>query len=211
MKTRSRGFSLMELAVVILIAGVIVGIGAPSFNQFRYNNRLSNAANDALAAITRGRTEAIKRQASVSLCASIDPNADDPECDDAATQGFIAFVDTNSNCLREAGEDVLASTTYEDSFTAQNPLRVRANGNCISFAATGFRQNIPGRASVSRVTYCDNRGLTLIAGTTMSAGRGISLTNTGRARVTRTTAGSGAANGEGRSDDMSLWNDVACP
>jgi type IV fimbrial biogenesis protein FimT len=210
MKTRSRGFTVMELAVVLAIAGVIVGIGAPSFNQFRLNNRLTNAANDALAAITRGRSEAIKRQAVVSMCASTDPTADDPECTDGATEGFIAFVDLNSDCVRDADEDLLASTTYEVAFTGTNPLRVRANGNCISFAGSGFRQNIVGRTSVSRVTYCDNRGLALIPGTTFSAGRGISVSPTGRAHITRTTAGSGAANGEGRSDDMSLWNDVGC-
>src|SRR5688572_31959540 len=106
MKTCSRGFTVMELAVVLAIAGVIVGIGAPTFNQFRLNNRLTNAANDALAAITKGRTEAIKRQASVSMCASASPNVDDPECTDGATAGFIVFLDGNSDCLRDDDEDL---------------------------------------------------------------------------------------------------------
>ena len=202
----------MELMVVLAIAAIILGLGAPNFNRFRLNNRLTNTANDALAGIVKARNEAIKLQTNVSICASNNPGDAQPSCTNGGTAGFILFQDTNRDCLRTApGEAMLGGYTYEVSFEATNPLNVRANGNCISFAPTGFRQDIPGRVSLTRLVYCDNRGTALQAGTTMSAARGISISRTGRTRITRITAGSGVANGGGLSDDISTWADAACP
>ena len=211
MKRRSGGFTLMELMVVLAIAASVLVIGAPSFNTFRLNNRLTNAANDALAAITKARTEAIKRQGPVSMCASAAPNAATPACTDGATAGFIVFNDPNNNCLRESTEDMLSSAVYEVSFSNTNPLRIKSNGNCISFAATGFRQDIASRTTLSHLVFCDNRGVALQVGTTQSAGRGISLARTGRARISRITSGSGVANGQGLAEDLSTWSDATCP
>jgi len=200
----------MELMVVLTLAAVIVGLGAPSFNQFRLNGRLTNTANDVLAGIVKARNEAIKLQIDVSMCASANPTAAEPTCTDGATAGYILFRDLNRNCLREApGEVSAGSYAYEVSFTGSNPLRIRTGGNCISFAPTGFRQDIAGRTTISHLVYCDNRGTALMPGMNVSAARGISLSQTGRARITRTTAGSGA--GAGLSDDISTWADAACP
>src|SRR5262245_14756743 len=107
MKTRSRGFTLMELMVVLAIAAGIIALGAPSFNSFRLNSRMTNTANDVLAGITKARNEAIKAQRDVSLCASSNPLAANPTCTDGATAGFIAFRDTNRDCIRQNAEDTL--------------------------------------------------------------------------------------------------------
>jgi prepilin-type N-terminal cleavage/methylation domain-containing protein len=212
MKASQRGFSLMELMVVLALAGVIIGLGAPSFNQFRLNGRLTNAVNDMLAGIVRARSEAIKMQVDVSICASANPTAAQPVCTDGATAGFVVFRDPNRNCLREApGELPVTSHAFEVSFGASNPLRVTSNGNCISFAPTGFRQDLPPRVSVSHLVFCDNRGTAAQVGMTVSAARGIIISRTGRAKVTRVTAGSGVAAGQGLSDDISTWADAACP
>jgi type IV fimbrial biogenesis protein FimT len=213
MKRSARGFTLMELMVVLSIAAAILVIGAPSFNQFRLNNRLTNTANDALATIVRARAEAIKLQSDVSMCRSNNPRAASPTCADAGTAGYIVFRDPNRNCVREGTEVHLGSETYDDSFAATDPLRARLNGNCLSFAATGFRQNITagGRTTISRLVYCDNRGIAVMAGSTVSAARGISISQTGRARITRVTAGSGAEAGEGLAEDISTWADATCP
>lgn len=98
MDSQSRGFTLLELMVVLVIAGVLFGIGVPAMGDFLRNARMNAAANDLLAAMYVARTEAIKRRTPVTLCSSANPNAAAPTC--AASPlltGWFVFVDNNAN------------------------------------------------------------------------------------------------------------------
>lgn len=185
MKNRSQGFTLMELMLVLALAAVIFAIAAPNFNEFRRNSRLTSAANNLLGAIQTARTEAIKRQVSVSICPS--DNADD---DAGATcsaegvfRGWIVFVDTNSNCDRDAGDTLVRGEPRIDTESAA--VFAVSAGTCISFAGSGFRQTGGGKAVADRTVFCDSRGNAPQAGLDQSAARGLEVTPTGRARVTR--------------------------
>jgi type IV fimbrial biogenesis protein FimT len=181
MKHRSRGFTLMELMMVLAIAGVILAVGAPSFTEFRRNNRLVAVANDMLGTVQVARTEAIKRQVPVSMCPSANPGAAAASCSTTqAFRGWIAFVDTNGDCVHDTGEVVVrVGATIDATVTS------KANGNCISFAATGFRQAVAGTTTASNTVFCDARGFNFQPGTTLSMARGIEVGATGRARLTR--------------------------
>ncbi|HEV7605936.1 MAG TPA: GspH/FimT family pseudopilin [Steroidobacteraceae bacterium] len=204
MKRRARGFTLMELMVVLSIAGVVLAIGVPNFSRFRLNARMTNTVNDALTSIVKARTEAIRRQQSVSICASSDPLIAAATCTDGATVGFLMFADTNNNCVLDGTDVRLDARAYANDISA-NPLLVRSNGNCISYAPTGFLQNIAARTRVTRLLYCDNRGLAAAAGTTLSAARGITIALTGRAQVTRDRT-------SGLSSDVTTWGGgMTCP
>jgi hypothetical protein len=87
---------------------------------------------------------------------------------------------------------------------ANNLLQVNSNGNCISYAPTGFLQTIAGRVRATRLLFCDNRNLAAQSGTTDSAARGVMIETTGRARVTRDRS-------SGLSSDMTTWSGVTCP
>ena len=98
MKTRTRGFTLLELMLVLIIAGVLVGVGVPAMGNFFRNSRMSAAANDLLAAMYVARTEAIKRRTPVTLCTSANPAAASPTCANTAVlTGWFVFVDNNAN------------------------------------------------------------------------------------------------------------------
>jgi type IV fimbrial biogenesis protein FimT len=198
MQNRSRGFTLTELLVALAVAALILGIAAPGFNDFRRNNRLTAAANDFLSAAQVARTEAIKRQVPVAVCPSGDPQNLAATCTAGAFSGWIVFVDTNNDCQRAAGEEKLKGDGPVD-----NSVRTRSNGNCVSFAGTGFIQAIAGRPSATRTVYCDTRGLANIAGQNQSAGRGIFVMNTGRSRVSRDSTSRTLT-------DVTQWG-LACP
>jgi type IV fimbrial biogenesis protein FimT len=69
---RSRGFTLIELMVVLTIAALLFAIGVPMFRNAALGGRLSAAANNLLASIQLARSEAIKRNLPVTVCASSD-------------------------------------------------------------------------------------------------------------------------------------------
>ena len=103
----SRGFSLIELMIVLLLAAAILAIGAPSFGDMMRNNRLTQATNDFLAATQLARTEAIKRQTPVALCSSSEPDSPGARCNAGDFIGWIAFEDSNGDCVRGANEAIL--------------------------------------------------------------------------------------------------------
>lgn len=142
MKTRTRGFTLLELMLVVVLAGLLLGLGVPAMGNFIRNARMTSAANDMLAALHLARSEAIKRKGAVTVCASSNPAAADE--DDVAcvasrllndSNGWIVFVDDNINGVREAGEllvqqhDALPGAIVARS--SQSPFRV-------TYLETGF-------------------------------------------------------------------------
>ena len=66
----NRGVTLIELIIVLTIAGVLVALAAPSMQKFVASNRLTAQVNDLLADISLSRSEAIKRNVSAGVCTS---------------------------------------------------------------------------------------------------------------------------------------------
>jgi type IV fimbrial biogenesis protein FimT len=62
------GFTLIELLITIAIASVLLAVAVPSFNGMIVSNRLTTQANDMVGAINFARSEAIKRNASLTFC-----------------------------------------------------------------------------------------------------------------------------------------------
>jgi type IV fimbrial biogenesis protein FimT len=176
MKNRSRGFTLPELMVVLGLAAAILGIGVPNFREFQRNNRLTVAANDVLGLVLSSRSEALRRQTVVSMCPSADPQDDDATCSDGS--GWIAFEDTNADCERDAGEELISGMRVDDDVTAQ------ANTGCVSFVASGFKRVVGGEPTTTHMLYCDERGNSpRNTGTDNSTARGIEVSPTGRGQV----------------------------
>ncbi len=205
MKNRSRGFTLMELMVTLAIAAAVIGIGVPSYREFSRNSRMVSVANDILGGVLTARTEAIKRQLTsggISICPSSDPGASVPACLSSATRnfdGWLVFVDKNNDCDRSSDEEVIRIGSRIDlTNTPTQHVNSYSNGVCFSFSATGF-QNTTSRTAASRVVFCDERGNTKQPGMNLSVARGIEVTNTGRARITRDPT------------ELATWTDAKCP
>lgn len=69
MQSRSRGFTLIELMVVVALAAVMGGMALPSFRTFIAGQRVKTAASEFAMATIFARSEAIKRNADVTITA----------------------------------------------------------------------------------------------------------------------------------------------
>ncbi len=178
MKKPQSGFTLLELMLVVTIAGLLLAVGVPAMGNFLRNARITNAANDVMAGLHFTRSEAIKRRLPVTLCTSADPLNPNPACSASAfLTGWIAFVDTNQSGQRDAGEAVLLQ---REPMPATITARASANPFRVTYLLNGFALN----AAAAQLVLCDERG-NAPSGGELSAARGIQIAVTGRAGVTR--------------------------
>ena len=88
---KARGFTLIEMMTAIFILAVLVALAVPSFRDASLSSKLSGFANDVVASTQLARSEAIKRNVTVTMCASSDgATCDDP---DGWEAGWIVVAD----------------------------------------------------------------------------------------------------------------------
>lgn len=129
---KSRGFSLIELIVVVGIMAVLLGMVAPSLQEWMVNLRIRNATDALLNGLQQARQEAIRRNQSVSFWlvtpASGDMSLDDT-CGLSATSGswVVSVRSPSGSCGSQP------STTTAPMMVSSHPIGDGARG--VSVAA----------------------------------------------------------------------------
>jgi type IV fimbrial biogenesis protein FimT len=154
------GFTLIELMVTIAVLAVLLGIAVPSFTESTLGSRLRSEANDLAAAALLARSEAIKRNETVRLCAS----SDGATCTGTWASGWI---------VRSAGGAVLM-----EHGAAPSGFLVSSSVASIAFQPSGVG------ATSATLTIC--RATPNVGGQE----RVVSISATGRATVSKTSTGS---------------------
>jgi len=190
--TRQRGFTLTELMVTLAVAGVLAMVAVPNMRTFLQNNRLSGASNDLLRSFYLARTEAIKHQANVVVCASANPMAAVPACSYGPFNGWIVFQDgppggPPTNWQFDAGEPI-----FERHVLLDSSITVKTDNNGIEmYLATGFASPAGAKNPTRNILLCDIRGNQMVG--TNSVERAVLIATSGRVRVSATSADVAAA------------------
>ncbi|NCF27482.1 MAG: prepilin-type N-terminal cleavage/methylation domain-containing protein [Gammaproteobacteria bacterium] len=203
-----RGFTIAELIIVIIIAGVLAAIAAPNMSEFVKNNSRANRVNTMVSALNYARGQAVTRNTRVSLCKS----AAFANCDAAGTgdfgTGWIVFIDGNTRGIVDGvapNNDTVLRIFQPDMGNnatltgVKNVVSITMAG--LSYENTGLGLDLNAAAGDTVVSpntvfrYCDDRGA--------AEARGIVITPTGYPRLTRDTNGDGT-------DDIGGTN-LVCP
>jgi len=99
----SRGFTLTELLIVVAIAGILLTFAVPSFTESIQNNRMATQINELHATLSFARSEAVKRNRTVTVCRS--DNA--TNCNGDWQDGWIVFLDTNFDGTFNGTDEIL--------------------------------------------------------------------------------------------------------
>lgn len=133
---RTAGFTLLEALVVMALLGVMVSLAAPAMSALRQQHQLQAQAEGLLSSLVLARSEAVRRQQRVSVCA----RASDRACDASGVwqQGWVVFADANDNTQLDAGEALI-----EVHAAVPTPLHLTATSTGKAY----FAYNAEGRSA----------------------------------------------------------------
>ncbi|RJG14298.1 prepilin-type N-terminal cleavage/methylation domain-containing protein [Pseudomonas cavernicola] len=158
---RQRGFTLIELMVTIAVMAVLLGIAIPSFTDVTLGSKLRSQANDLVAGATLARSEAIKRNQAVTLCAS----SNGTSCTGGWAAGWIVISSDGTVILKHPA--------------AAGGFHINSADTSFSFQSTGV--GVTPTPAVPTFTVC--RATPSVG----SQERVVTISLTGRTSVAKTT------------------------
>ena len=164
-KSGASGFTVIELMITIAVAAVILTLGIPSFQGLMERNQLTANINNFVSSLALARSEAIKRNLPVALCAS---NNGENCSGGGYESGWIVYVNRNSDGNRDNNEELL---WVSEALPAN--LTLRGNGCCstnIPYTPSGQIAGISGSISLCKNNQTEKS-------------RQIAISTTGRVRL----------------------------
>ena len=173
-----KGFTLLELMVVLALAGVLATLAAPSFQSLLSESRITSIANEFAASLYSARSMSISKGKRITLCTSRD--GESCEKNIHWSSGWLMFEDDANFGEIDQGEPIV--WTHEklpDSYQLKGNRSVK---DYISYTPQGAARSRSGGFQAGAVTL--SLGQTN-DGTNDQARRKIVLSSGGRVRIIR--------------------------
>ncbi len=158
-----RGFTLIEVMVVVALVAILATLAAPSWNQIQARAAIRSLVNDYSMSLLLARSEAVRLNSPVTICPSNNGiNCTNSDLDD----GWIVAIGVATDAAPRVLQDNAARGNVRTGFASQ----VRT----ITFLANGQPSGLP----IQTVRVCPvTNGMESLA-------RNIVVNQTGRSRVT---------------------------
>lgn len=170
---RPAGFTLLELLITLSVAGILLGLAAPSFNGMLLDSQRTGVVNSFVHGIYLARSTAVTQGHTVAICRSMDGAT----CSNGTAdwqEGWIVFVnsDRDEPPMRDENEQILSvqapwrggTVTSNRRSYSFNPYQYAVNGTLVFCDRRGPAQaraviiNIGGRPRIA-TRSSDNRPL----------------------------------------------------
>jgi len=166
-----RGFTLVELVVGLTILGVLFAIALPSYSSFVAEQALAAEARRLAEAVSLARSEAIKRNGFVVVCAG--PAAAGCSPDAAWHEGWTMFEDRDGNAELDPSDPLIGAERR-----ASTGVSIAGNApvdHYLRFNYVGMARTVTGALQMGTFEVCRSG---------YKAWR-VVLANSGRARLER--------------------------
>lgn len=138
----SRGFTLVEMMIVLVIMAILTALAGPSFRSLIEDQRAKAAASDIYMSLMRARSEAMKRNANVTVS---------PVSGNWVNGWQIADPALTTTLLEDHGSLSNLTVTGPTSVVYQSSGRIQA-GTSATFTISGIY------TSAKRCVYIDLGG-----------------------------------------------------
>ncbi len=151
--------------ITLTVSSILLAIAVPSFRNMTANSRLTAQVNDLVSAVNLARSEAIKRNASISFCRT--DNATDTACSTTTGNWASWIVATSGGTVIRSGTVpdygntiVVQSTLDTDTVTFSSDGLGMTGGSLVIASGIGV--------SATRLSHDNLRCITLGAGSRIS-------------------------------------------
>ena len=130
---RLAGFTLIELMVTLVVAGIVAALGAPSFLRTLARHAIAAQAEELQDAVRLGRNEAMKRSGPVVLCRTDAVNTSHCAGGGGNWQTWLLYTD-----LARSGAFAAGDAIVRQHVDASSRMSVTSSAASIRFESTGI-------------------------------------------------------------------------
>lgn len=142
MLVKNRGFTIVELMIVVAIVAILAALAGPSFRELMAMMRVKTAATDIHLSLMRARSEAIKRNTNVTIATAsggwtagwaISDGTTTVENHGAISGGAVSISGVSPITYSPNGRAAAATTPIQISLSSSDTTTAR----CVTISLSG--------------------------------------------------------------------------